>query len=343
MPPMQDRPRSLFAPKSQAGLWRFAQTEARLVNEELPTTPLPAVPTTFDQVDTALLPAQLTPLPPVLTRQLSSPGITRQLSNPGITRQLSSPGITRQLSSAGILSEDGEEGASRGPVVIKAEMKKRAAVPLSPRVHKKRRLLVSASGMLVLILITAFALLTASPLGHDVGLNFNLLPTGPGQVIAGNGSSLSLVGQATATAISHQQNDGYDPYSNGSITISDGSGSLNWPVGQCTYWANYRYHELTGHWVSWTGNAAQWVEGARAAGWNVSSQPHIPSILVLMPGVQGAWGYGHVAVVESVNDTVTPVVVHTSNMNWWVDGGGWDKVSYADFTVGSGVYFVWHN
>jgi hypothetical protein len=29
-------------------------------------------------------------------------------------------------------------------------------------------------------------------------------------------------------------------------------------------------------------------------------------------------------------------------MNWWADGGGWDKVSSFDFTVGSGVYFVWH-
>ena len=70
-------------------------------------------------------------------------------------------------------------------------------------------------------------------------------------------------------------------------------------------------------------------------------QPHVPSILVLMPYVQGAYGYGHVAIVESEDDNASPIVVHTSNMNWFNGGGGWDRESNYDFTVGSGVYFVW--
>jgi surface antigen len=228
-------------------------------------------------------------------------------------------------------------------MIIKGGMKKPDLERRPPRTHWKRRLLVSASGVLMLVLISAFALLMASPLGHDVGLHINLQAAfGSSLVTNSNSSRMGFVTQATATAVSQQQRDGYDPYSNGGVTMSDGSGSLNWPVGQCTYWANYRYHELTHHWISWTGNAAQWVEGARAAGWNVSTQPHLPSILVLMPYVQGASGYGHVAVVESINDTVTPEVVHTSNMNWWNGDGGWDRESNFDFTVGSGVYFVWH-
>jgi surface antigen len=240
------------------------------------------------------------------------------------------------------LFADGEESiASRPPVLIKGEMKKRAVSPLPSHAQKKRRLLVSVSGILILVVITAFALLSASPLGRGIGLNLSV-PT-RANLVAGNGGNLSLVSQATATAVSRQQIDGYDPYSNGVVTISDGSGSLNWPVGQCTYWANYRYHELTGYWVSWTGNAAQWVDGARAAGWNVSTSPHLPSIIVLMPYVQGAWGYGHVAVVENIMDQSSPVKVRTSNMNWWVNGGGWDIESTADFTVGPGVYFVWHS
>ena len=81
------------------------------------------------------------------------------------------------------------------------------------------------------------------------------------------------------------------------------------------------------------------MAGARAAGWNVSQSPHVPSIIVLMPYVQGAYGYGHVAVVESASGNT----VHTSNMNWWNGGGGWDRISNADFTVGSGVYFIWHS
>lgn len=329
MPPMHDRPRSLLGPKSQAGLRRFASSPGSSFAEDLPTTPLPATNLSLDQKETAHLPA--------------STALTRQLSQPGALRPLSSAGITRQLSQPGTFVESAEGAGGREPVVIKSSLKRREREQLTPHAHKKRRLLVTASGLLVLLLVTAFALLSATPLGHDVGLNLSGQATGNnGQVAASNNGGFSLVAQATATAVYHRQSDGYDPFSNGNVTISDGSGSLNWPVGQCTYWANYRYHALTGYWVSWTGNAAQWVAGARAAGWNVSQAPHVPSIIVLMPYVQGAYGYGHVAVVESINDTVSPTVVHTSNMNWWVNDGGWDKVSYADFTVGPSVYFVWH-
>lgn len=343
MPPMQDRPRSLSGPTSQFGWGSFTSSSSSA--EELPTTPLPvtpvpATPDPFEQADTALLSVPQTPLPPTLLRQASSPGLTRQLSGPGITLQLSNPGVTRQLSHAGMV-EGAEGAAARGPVVIKGDLKKKEIVALSPRVHNKRRLLVTISGILILALLSAVVLLSASPLGHDVGLSIGAQPTG-NTLSSGQGGNLSLVAQATATAVYHQQSDGYDPYSNGSIVISNGSGSLNWPVGQCTYWSNFRYHELTGHWVSWSGNANQWVAGARAAGWNVSQQPHVPSIIVLMSYVQGAGGFGHVAVVESVDDSVTPEKVHTSNMNWWVDGGAWNKESTYDFTPGPGVYFVWH-
>lgn len=332
MPSMQDRPRSLLGPKSHAGLGLFASLPVSSSPEDLPTTPLPVTNSQLDQRDTAILPAQLTPVPSVLTRQLSSSGITRQLSNPG---------VTRQLSSSGIVDDDAEGTAARGPVLIKSEMKKRVAVPVSSRSHKRRRLLVSMSGVLILALITAFALLSVSPLGRNVGLNFNVPVGASGQVFSGNNSSLNLVAQATATAVYNQQNDGYG---GGVAQLNgDGSGSLGWPFGQCTYWANLRYHELTGYWVSWIGDADQWVVGARAAGWNVSTSPHVPSIVVLMPYTQGAYGVGHVAVVESINDSVTPEIVHTSNMNWYADGGSWGHVSYADFTVGTGgVYFIWH-
>ncbi|HXR66117.1 MAG TPA: CHAP domain-containing protein [Ktedonobacteraceae bacterium] len=344
---MPDRPRSLSGLRPYAGLGPVVASAAPSSAEELPTTPLPAISAQFDQADTTILPAQYTPVPPTLARQLSNPDITQQLSGPRITRQLSNPGVTRQLSGIGTMrsqfgiASDGAEGSSsRNPVVIKGEMKKRISPHVSPHSRTKRRLLVSASGVLILFMVTGFALLVASPLGHNMGLNLSGQPTGT-TLIAGNSNDVSLISQATATAVSYQHNDGYDPYSNGGVTITDGSGSLNWPVGQCTFWANYRYHELTGHWVSWSGNAAQWVAGARQAGWNVSSDPHVPSIIVLMPYVQGAYGYGHVAVVESVNDNASPVTVHTSNMNWFNGGGGWDKESTYDFTVGTGVYFVW--
>lgn len=128
------------------------------------------------------------------------------------------------------------------------------------------------------------------------------------------------------------------PTAAGTQKITNCQQSLNWPVGQSTYWANYRYHQLTGYWVCWTGNAYQWVDSARKAGWHVAQMPHVPSIVVLMPGVQGASAYGHPAVVESLVNSTT---IRTSNMDWYINGGGFDKVSYANFTVGVGVYFIW--
>jgi surface antigen len=193
----------------------------------------------------------------------------------------------------------------------------------------------------MLVLVTGLTLYSVTPLGRDISASWNPLAQSGSNVITNQNTSINnLVAQATATAVFHQQTDGYS--GGGVQTIGNGAGSLNWPVGQCTYWANARYHQLTGFWVPWSGNANQWVAGARGAGWNVSTSPHVPSIIVLMSGVQGASSYGHVAVVESIVAGAAPVTVHTSNMNWYANGGGWDVVSYQDFTVGSGVYFVWH-
>jgi hypothetical protein len=30
-------------------------------------------------------------------------------------------------------------------------------------------------------------------------------------------------------------------------------------------------------------------------------------------------------------------------MDWLANGGGFGKVSYANFTVGAGVYFLWYS
>lgn len=232
--------------------------------------------------------------------------------------------------------------SQRIPVVIKGSMKKAARAPLPPKAHRRRRLAVTLLGVLMLVLVTGLTLYSVTPLGHDMGMDWNPLAIRPGSTVVANQNSglAKLVVQATATAVYHQQTDGMS--GGNAQLVGNGAGSLNWPVGQCTFWANYRYHQLTGFWVPWSGNANQWVIGAQAAGWNVSTQPHVPSIIVLL-GVQGANPtYGHVAVVENIVAGATPVTVHTSNMNWYADGGGWDIESYWNFTVGSGVYFVWH-
>ncbi len=107
-------------------------------------------------------------------------------------------------------------------------------------------------------------------------------------------------------------------------------------AGQCTWWADQRYHQLHGVYVPWTtnANAWQWVARAYQFGWRVSSMPHVGSIIVLQPGVQGAGSLGHVGVVEKA---LSNGQVIASSMNW---GANPQAVSYFQFTPGSGVSFV---
>ena len=308
MSSFDDHSRRIFSPVPMPGLNQFAPSTEPLDAGESSTGSLPAT-------------------------TISSPDLPYSPTAPGQPTLEKNPGVIRMLPSVSINT------SQHLPVVIKGVMKKPAPAPLSRRSHIKRRLVVNLLGVFILCLISGLTLLSVLPLGHEVGLNFNPLQAGS-SLISGQNRNPSVIAQATATAVYHRQTDGYDPSSNGGVTVTNGSGSLNWPVGQCTYWANLRYHALTGHWVSWNGNADQWMAGARAAGWNVSQSPHVPSIIVLMPDVQLASSYGHVAVVEKVINSTT---VYTSDMNWWANGGGWDIVSYVDFNVGSGVWFVWHN
>lgn len=119
------------------------------------------------------------------------------------------------------------------------------------------------------------------------------------------------------------------------FTALRGAGNL-FPYAQCTWWANQRYHTLTGAYVPWTrnANAWQWVSRAYQYGWKVSSVPSAGSIIVLQPWVQGAGGLGHVAVVERV---LGGGRVIASNMNW---GGNGARVVNVTFRAGPGVSFV---
>lgn len=118
------------------------------------------------------------------------------------------------------------------------------------------------------------------------------------------------------------------------MTAINGTGN-GYPQGQCTYYADSRYHELTGYYVPWSGNAKDWATQALAYGWTVSSTPIVPSIICLQAGVQGADGtYGHVGVVESIGKGT----VIASNQNW---GPYPANVTDVTFSVGPGVSFIY--
>lgn len=264
----------------------------------------------------------------------------------GTTRQLpfnTSPAVTRQLPDlqTGTLSSISTTTSLRQPVVIPATGKKSRGT-MRPPSRGHRTWVTSSLALVSLIIITLLTSFIVLPLATGGHLGFSL--PGIDNKIYQNkdpNSNQGLLAQfATATAFVRQ--DGYDQSGNnngGTFFTGSGVAPNRFSYGQCTFWADMRYFALTGHYVDWIGNAYQWYYGARSSpGWIVSSTPHVPSIIVLQPYVQGAGGYGHVAVVERINSDGS---VYTSNMNWYANGG-WDRISYWTFTPGSGVVFVWH-
>jgi surface antigen len=109
------------------------------------------------------------------------------------------------------------------------------------------------------------------------------------------------------------------------------------PAGQCTWWADQRFHQLNGTYVPWnTGgaNAWQWSTRASEFHWRVSSIPTAGAIVNLQPGVQGAGYLGHVGVVERVLDSSHVIA---SNLNWGANPG---SIANIEFSTGSGVTFI---
>jgi surface antigen len=159
---------------------------------------------------------------------------------------------------------------------------------------------------------TSTSSIPSSPVTPTPSAQTSTSPSGPTSISTGGGLSSPSTGVLNT--------DFYDPFT----------------AGQCTYWADYEYHRLTGNVVTWSGNADTWASGAATAGWTVSSTPHLYSIIVLQGGVQGAGvGTGHVAVVEKINADGS-----VATTSWNVVG--WGVFSWGTYRPGPGVSFIWH-
>jgi surface antigen len=246
----------------------------------------------------------------------------------------------------------------RQPVIIRGTGRKSSS--LRPP-ESRRKPATHAIVTVVLALVVLGALFFVMPVGTNgqSSLFKSIIGAPNGQMNIANvkGNDTALIAQQAATATVVTQ-DGYDPGaavyagvptappsmsgstgstgSTGGAPVSTGGGLDRFFYGQCTYWANMRYYELTGHYVTWLGNADEWYAGALNAGWVVSSTPHIHSIIILQPYVQYAGSFGHVAVVEKI---LGNGVVETSDWNW---EGNWGVTTYVNFTYPmSGVSFAW--
>lgn len=155
------------------------------------------------------------------------------------------------------------------------------------------------------------------------------------------GGTYNSVGQTTGhNSVGSTGSNGPVGYAHGSVGYAGGNGPIGhtnvFPYGACTWWADQRYYQLHGFFVPWTSqaNAWQWVTRAYQYGWHVSSFPAVGDIMVLQPGVQGAYWLGHVAVVERV---LSNGQVIASSMSW---GSRPLAVTTWQFTPGPGVAFV---
>ncbi|WP_160268266.1 CHAP domain-containing protein [Bifidobacterium biavatii] len=87
------------------------------------------------------------------------------------------------------------------------------------------------------------------------------------------------------------------------ITGIDTSAGSTYAYGQCTWWAAIRRAQIGRPVDGFLGNGGEWGANARAKGYSVSGSPSPGDAISFHPGVLGADGtYGHVGVVESVNE-----------------------------------------
>ncbi len=103
-----------------------------------------------------------------------------------------------------------------------------------------------------------------------------------------------------------------------------GSCANHFAFGQCTWYV------ATRRCIPWLGNAKDWYYAAASYGYPEGHSPRVGAVVVFWPGGDGASSDGHVAYVEAVGPAagVPAGQFKLSEMNFFGNGGGWDRVSY---------------
>ncbi len=118
--------------------------------------------------------------------------------------------------------------------------------------------------------------------------------------------------------------------------VGGASGGNRYAYGQCTWYTYERRAQLGNPVGGMWGNANTWAYAASASGFLVDRNPSPGAIMA------NGGGYGHVAVVESVNPGVSVTI---SEMNGYRFGGGWNRVGHGDISWSeavSGMYQYIH-
>lgn len=120
--------------------------------------------------------------------------------------------------------------------------------------------------------------------------------------------------------------------SSGSIAYSYSNSAVagnRYDYGYCTWYAYNRRAQLGRPVGSFWGNASTWASYARGSGYMVN---HSPAVGAVMQDSYSAGGYGHVAVVESVNGDGS---IYISEMNY----AGWNVKSYRTLSAGEAARY----
>lgn len=122
------------------------------------------------------------------------------------------------------------------------------------------------------------------------------------------------------------------PWGNASASVGN-----RYAFGNCTWYAYERRAELGRPIGSFWGNAATWALLAQSAGYRVDKTPE-PGALAQWNAYSGGWinGYGHVGVVESVNNDGTITISEMNN----VALGGFNIVNTRTLSVGEVSNFI---
>lgn len=117
-------------------------------------------------------------------------------------------------------------------------------------------------------------------------------------------------------------------YSTVNAQIARASAGNRYAFGNCTYYAYERRMQLGRPVGSFWGNAATWASYARAAGYRVDNTPEVGAVM------QNGGGYGHVAIVESINGDGSITI---SEMNY---AGNFNRVTSRTVSAGTAAGFT---
>ena len=118
-------------------------------------------------------------------------------------------------------------------------------------------------------------------------------------------------------------------YSTINAQIASASAGNRYAFGNCTWYAYERRMQLGRPVGSFWGNAATWAAYARAAGYLVNNTPAVGAVM------QNGGGYGHVAIVESVNSDGSITI---SEMNY---AGNFNRVTSRTVSAGAAAGFTY--